>query len=384
MSKTKQLEANKEEIIRKYYDGVSTAQLGKENGCSGALVHNFLVDSNVTMKENMKKKNLELKPLVIELYEKEKLTAPEIIKKLDMNPRTVYRYLKEAGAIFIDVNESRGGVPLKNFTAEIIDDYLNNGLGCFKLSKKYNCTESAISRLLHRNNIEINGPERKYNFDENFFHVIDTPEKAYVFGLLAADGCMNKNGARLGMTDKDIVYKVRDVMNHDGKITEVLPTGKMRLPQYKLDMNSVILSADLSKLGFDNKKTTSLKFPSTDIVPANLIRHWIRGFHDGDGSLIAPTPKGNRYIFKFVGTVDVIRGLERCITDNLNFPVSVFPTTNTKIEMLQLACGTRSYVKKFLDWIYEDSTIHMDRKYQRYQEFLKWYEEAPKHGACIT
>ena len=186
------------------------------------------------------------------------------------------------------------------------------------------------------------------------------------------------------MTDLDIIEKVKDIVKYDGPISLPKIIGKQKHQQYQLSLNSVTLVQKFKLIGIHSNKTTGLEFPSKDIVPANLIRHWIRGFHDGDGSLIAPTAKGNRYLFKFIGTPHVIRGLEKCITDHLNFPVSVFPTTNTKIEMLQLACGTRSYVKKFLDWIYEDSTIHMDRKYQRYQEFLKWYEAAPNHGLCIS
>lgn len=371
MTKTATLEQNAQEIIRKFYDGVTMTQLGEEYGCSNGLIGFFLRSKNVVMKENIAKKNAEKKSDVIKLYNEGKSTN-EISDQLQMEVGTVRKFLRKAGYQLSDA------VPLEDKKDEIIKDY-NEGMGCFKLSKKYGCSEAGILKLLDRHGVTKRGPERTYSFDEHFFDIIDTPEKAYILGLIAADGSVSDYSMRLSMMDKDIIQKTANTIKYTGEI--ILPTtkGKQKHQQYMLILNSVYTINSLNNVGIKHGKTENLKFPTPDIVSSDLIRHWIRGFHDGDGSLIAPTTKGNRYMFKFIGTPDVIRGLEKTITENLNFPVSVFPTTNTKIEMLQLACGTRSYVKKFLDWIYEDSTIHMDRKYQRYQEFLKWDRETPKH-----
>ena len=42
---------------------------------------------------------------------------------------------------------------------------------------------------------------------------------------------------------------------------------------------------DLINKGFSLDKTNHCLFPSEDIVPKNLQRHFIRGYFDGDGSL---------------------------------------------------------------------------------------------------
>ena len=371
MNKTETLTANLDRVLRQFYDGVTMTQIAKENGCSSALVGKFLRSKGVDMPEDISVKNALKKDDVIKLHQDGK-AVKEIVELLDMKENTVRKFLRQAGF------KLSTATPLEPIADQIIADY-HSGLGCFKLSKKYNSDESSILKLLKRHNVEIRGPERTHEFDEHFFDVIDTPEKAYILGLLAADGSVDRYSVRLSMIDYDIVEKCAKIIGYNGPISEPKMRGKSKHQMYMLRLNSAYLTERLNKLGLVNNKTYILPFPTEDQIPRYLIRHWIRGFHDGDGSLIAPTAKGNRYLFKFIGLPNVIRGIEKVITEELGFPVSVFKTTNTKIEMLNLACGTRSYVKKFLDWIYQDSTIHMDRKYQRYQEFLKWDQETPKH-----
>jgi len=44
--------------------------------------------------------------------------------------------------------------------------------------------------------------------------------------------------------------------------------------------------------------------------------------------------------------------------------------TYHKHDMIRITISGNQQVKKFLDWIYVDSTIHLDRKYKLYQELL--------------
>lgn len=45
------------------------------------------------------------------------------------------------------------------------------------------------------------------------------------------------------------------------------------------------LALDLKNKGCYQGKSLTLTFPSKDIVPEHLIRHFIRGYFDGDGSV---------------------------------------------------------------------------------------------------
>ena len=45
------------------------------------------------------------------------------------------------------------------------------------------------------------------------------------------------------------------------------------------------MSSDIAKAGAMQCKTHLLTFPSTNILPHELISHFIRGYFDGDGCI---------------------------------------------------------------------------------------------------
>ena len=73
--------------------------------------------------------------------------------------------------------------------------------------------------MLKRNGYEAKSAselKRKYPIQEDFFDVIDTEEKAYVLGLLYADGYNNtdRNSVSLSLkeSDKEILEKVTSLI----------------------------------------------------------------------------------------------------------------------------------------------------------------------------
>ena len=76
-----------------------------------------------------------------------------------------------------------------NKEKEIIDKY-NNGISINKLSKEYKLNWRKIEKILIQNNVEI---RRQYKINENYFDEIDTPNKAYILGLLYSDGSNTSN-----------------------------------------------------------------------------------------------------------------------------------------------------------------------------------------------
>ena len=73
----------------------------------------------------------------------------------------------------------------------IIIERYNNGESSLQIAKDYNVTASSICGLLRRNGCVLRSNKinsRKYSFNENYFKNIDTAEKAYWLGFIAADG----------------------------------------------------------------------------------------------------------------------------------------------------------------------------------------------------
>lgn len=107
---------------------------------------------------------------------------------------------------------------------------------------------------------------------------------AYVLGFFAADGYLTLNKRRanfwcIDITDKDLLYKIRDTIESEHKISERIGRGNNK-NQYRLQIGSKDMCNDLRKLGFNENKTRSLAVPN---VPNNYFSDFVRGYFDGDG-----------------------------------------------------------------------------------------------------
>lgn len=84
-------------------------------------------------------------------------------------------------------------MPVRKIARCEIDNIIalyQSGKTCLFISKLYNVNDETIRRYLHKNSIVVRNQSdaRKYTLDNNFFDKIDTSEKAYILGLLYADG----------------------------------------------------------------------------------------------------------------------------------------------------------------------------------------------------
>ncbi len=138
----------------------------------------------------------------------------------------------------------------------------------------------------------------RYKINENYFSSIDTEEKAYFLGLLAADGCNTEECHKiclgLQLQDKYMVEKLNKALLDENRISysrprKVLLKKENRIINCQGSANFALtnkkISSDLAKLTIISRKSLTLKFPSHEQVPEYLIRHFIRGYMDGDGCL---------------------------------------------------------------------------------------------------
>lgn len=112
------------------------------------------------------------------------------------------------------------------------------------------------------------------------------PEMSYILGFFAADGAMIKNsrGAHFiefNITDKKLLYDVRDLMESEHKISERVRKSGCRTG-YRLQIGSKEIFEDLLRLGFSPNKSKNIKFPR---VPEYCLPDFIRGYFDGDGGV---------------------------------------------------------------------------------------------------
>lgn len=254
------------------------------------------------------------------------------------------------------------------------------------LAKEYPISCTAINALLRRNDYKVKSQselQRKYPIKEDFFDAIDNEEKAYILGLLYADGCNHtkRNSVILSLKedDKEILDKITAIIQPT-KPLQCIDLSKRKKTkgfensqnQYKLVIANKHISERLVELGCGKAKTHTLTFPTEEQVPKYLIRHFIRGYFDGDGGV----SDGKRCKVNIIGTIDFIKKIQIILFNELSFsPTKLtdrWKERETNIRSLGIA-GRKQCIS-FRDWLYNDATIFIERKkkiFDSYKPFIR-------------
>ena len=207
---------------------------------------------------------------------------------------------------------------------------------------------------------------QKYSVNYNFFEKIDNKEKAYVLGLWYADGSVHSNGntISIGMCDLDIIEKIRKEIKYNGPIYVLKNKSKNQKKCYKLYISSLKLKTDLIKWGCVPRKSHCLQFPQN--IPDNLMSHFICGLFDGDGCL--SKYRSGKWCISIAGTKNICEGLQNYLRYGGIYINRINP--NTKYETWAWRIYSKNNIRVFLDYIYKDTVIYLERKYKKYQEFI--------------
>ncbi len=110
---------------------------------------------------------------------------------------------------------------------------------------------------------------------------------AYILGFFCADGAMtvNPRGSKyidFTITDLDLLEKIKECLGSNHKIKMRRAGNGPRKTQYRLQIGSKIIFADLIGLGITTKKTFRFNLPK---VPKKYFHDFVRGYFDGDGNI---------------------------------------------------------------------------------------------------
>jgi len=258
-----------------------------------------------------------------------------------------------------------------------------------QLTNYFPISQVAINNLLRRNGYDAKSAselKRKYPIQEYFFDKIDTEEKAYILGLLYADGYNNtdRNSVSLGLKedDKEILDKITAIIQPDKPLQYIdLSTQKKTKGfensqnQYRMVIANKHISQRLVELGCGKAKTHNLTFPREEQVPSHLIRHFVRGYFDGDGWV------GEKAI-SVVSTLDFCNSLAEILKEEFNINCYIrarHPERNNSIRMLEL---NKKSARTFLKWIYKDSNINLQRKHDRYLKQIEYENSLSEIRIC--
>lgn len=125
-----------------------------------------------------------------------------------------------------------------------------------------------------------------------------------------------------------------------------------------MSLFSEYMSNKLNDIGMAPNKSLILKFPTC--VPDDLMHHFIRGVFDGDGYI----SHGGDYTCEIMGTEDFCIELQRKLLE-VGIDSKIYNTTLRKeTSTRRLYIGKKDNVRKFLNYIYKNSTVYLERKHE--------------------
>lgn len=268
----------------------------------------------------------------------------------------------------------------------IIEQYVNNKKSIANIAKEIKTSPETVSKKLKENNVHIRTDReqaQKYFANEHYFDMIDSEHKAYWLGFLYADGYImakrkynnKKVGLALGIKDKERLEAFKKDLDFTGPVN-VYTTNtsyKENTVYGRVLITSDYMAQQLINKGCVEQKTKKIVFPDDSVVPKEYKYDFIRGYLDGDGSVIVEF-KGDKLInayINFTGTKEFLTGLKGFLgKSELELDKR---HRNREDNIYALSIGGPMQTIEMCYRLYGHATTYMDRKYQKYRLLVNEY-----------
>lgn len=219
------------------------------------------------------------------------------------------------------------------------------------------------------------------SWKETFFD-FETSESAYVLGWLASDGHVildpikaRQKSFSLEISDQEILQEIALLLGL--KKSSVIPRSDGR---YTLSRSSDLACNSLKNVwGFTQQKSKNLLVK----IPETHFWEFVRGFSDGDGSIIlrpARPQRGEELIWTLnthVNNREWLRKLNSMIQQR----IGVLMSERTDSDMFRLYLGNVKAVE-VLQMVYQNTEIpRLERKYQKFKGFVTQRLTSPKNNS---
>ena len=276
---------------------------------------------------------------------------------------------------------------LKNMHKDVLDNILSYE----QIAKKYNISIQSLIRRILNDKWERTPRKNKYTFNEHYFDEIDTEEKAYWLGFLYADGFIlsarhrpdkPRESQSFGFTINIEDIEIMQQFKKDLEATNPINVYNAHEGDFKEDgiYIRILLTSNytvnmLKKWGVIENKTFYIKWP--DFLRDDLIPHFIKGYSDGDGSVVID--KNNRFHWVISGTEELLNGIKHYFKkDELKLEKRWKERKNNNYS---LHFSGNQQVLNFLSKIYSNENFCLKRKKEKY---LKMIEINKKYSKNIS
>ena len=244
-------------------------------------------------------------------------------------------------------------------------EWCSSGMSVAEAARRLNVWRKKLSRQLKEEYDYHTPKDGKKRLDSNYFHEIDTKEKAYWLGYLAADGSNGVNGHiefSQQAAFKSAVVAFKNAIHSQHKLQEKYVNGHLN---YRISFIDKEMSKDLFTLGLTANKTYTLRLPK---VPEAFIFDFFRGFMDGDGSINIRQQDGFVTVAftsaSYKMLEDIQATLKKYDIESHIYDTNVGRSSNDNWQLQILG----KHAISFLDKCYENSTTktRLQIKYEKY------------------
>ena len=354
----------KKKMVEMYENGASQYEIANILGFNQSTCQRILQKFNVKIRE--KGVRLEVKKRMVEAY-KNGMTQKEAAGLFGYTEATCGKALKEFGIPIkqplatqeekkVMVKAYREGATQREAAAE----FGFSPIVCMGALKEFNVKKRTLSEA-----------KRQYTLNENFFHKIDSEEKAYILGFVMADAGVYKNylNIHLALKDKAHIQKILDAMgsNQPIRMWDHHSFGKI-FKAAGVSIASAKIVKDLRQFGVVENKSLILN-PILNF-PGRFYKDVFRGMVDGDGSIYKfgkPRRDGTyRWVVNLVGSKQAVNKFRDFVRANIKTNANILPHVNIySIKFSGLALP-----QKVARLLYKDAVIYLDRKMARVDELL--------------
>lgn len=320
----------------------------------------------------MKKLRLNVKQIALDY--RSGMSIREVARKHSSNYESIRRRLLEFGEPLRPQSYRKH----KFNWSQAISDF-ESGLSMMQVADKHGVSYAAVRNCLIRSGIPLRPPGRYGPLlacNETFFDDLSQEAPAYWLGFIMADGYVRKRkpsysgelSIKLAPRDRVHLEKFAKVIEFQGN---VLPTTA---GQYYIRISNEHIYQRLLSLGVDpGTKSYTLKFPN--YIPDESMRHFLRGYLDGDGGLyITPDKKrpSPAFTITIIGTEHFLNGFQRELASRLPITKGYLALKGQDGAAWRLTWGGRVACAHIARFLYAVCTIALDRKLVKAQQIMAW------------
>ena len=272
---------------------------------------------------------------------------------------------------------------LKEIEKEVLDNYINKGMGLLSSGKKFNLSPENVKYFLRKNNVKIRdfgeaaslaNVNRALKKNDNFFS-IESRDMAWVLGFLASDGNVSKRNntikIALARKDREILVRIKDLIEIESEVKDY--TTHDGYDCSSLIWTSAKQKQDLAKYSIVPNKTFILK-PPYELKKEYWI-DYIRGYFDGDGSVnLLRNNNGRGYGNLRWQVCSATKEILEWIRDTLNEQYGIAPAIireQQKEHILYYIQYSSIATKQIYEILYTNSKMYLKRKKDHFEEILK-------------